>query len=115
MMDMANATNVLTTAQKAMGLYTTDLIANLSQLNRISDVFNKANIISNTSVLQLSEAIDNEAGTAIKNFNLDLEQSVAVLSVFADKGIKGSSAGTLFGRSMRLLTKAYARNSDVFK
>ena len=113
--DLATATDLLTDAQSALGLTSADTIQNMENMVRLSDVLVKANTLANATVQQFSESLTNEAGAAIKAFNIDVETGVAVLAVYADQGIKGMKAGSLFGRSLRLLTKEAVDNEKAFK
>lgn len=113
--DMAQATDLLTDAQSALGLTVKDAAQNMTNMLKVSDVLVKANTLANASVQQFSEALTNEAGAAIKQYNIDLEEGVAILAAYADQGIKANVAGSLFGRMTRLLIKAMNENAGVFK
>lgn len=113
--DMATATDLLTDAQSALGLTVKDSTQNMLNMTYLSDMFVKGNTLANTSVQQLSEAITNDAGAAIQNFNLDLENAVGVLAAYADRGIKGNIAGSMFGRMLRLLSGKAIENKAAFK
>jgi TP901 family phage tail tape measure protein len=113
--DLATATDLLTDAQSALGLSSKDATENMEGMTRLSDILVKANTLANASVQQFSEALTNEAGAAIRQYNLDLTDSVGVLAAYADQGIKGQKAGSMFGRSVRLLTKAAKDNAKEFK
>lgn len=112
--DMALATDLLTDAQSALGLTVDDTTQNLKNMTRASDVLVKANTLANATVQQFSEALTNKAGAAMRSLNIDMEEGVAVLSVFADQGIKGSEAGTTFNAAIRGLTNGVQRNADVW-
>ena len=112
--DMARATDLATDAQSALGLASDDAAENLEGLTRTTDVFVRANELANTSVEQVSEAITQQAGNAMRNLNMDMEEGVAVLAAFADQGIKGSQAGTAFAATMEGLTRNARTNADEF-
>lgn len=114
MFDLATATDLVTDAQSALGLSVEDSEQNLKNLVRVSDVLVKANTLSNATVEQFSEAITNKAGAAMRDVNMDIESGAAVLAVFADQGVKGAYAGTLFSIVLRdMQTKAIA-NGEAF-
>jgi TP901 family phage tail tape measure protein len=117
MFDMAQATDLLTDAQSALGLtIRDDAVTNMMNLTKVSDVLVKANTLANASVQQFSEALTNKAGAAIKAVGMDIEEGVAVLAAFADQGIKSSEAGTQFGIILRdLQTKALANTRTFSK
>jgi len=113
--DMALATDLLTDAQTALGLASKDAAENQKELLRISDVLVKANTIANASVQQFAESLTADAATAARGFGSSLETTVAVLAAYASAGKKGAESGNLFGRAVRLLTKAQRENGEVFK
>jgi TP901 family phage tail tape measure protein len=112
MFDMATATDLATDAQSALGLTVDDAQQNLRNLTKVTDILVTANTLANASVLQFSEALTREAGAAIKAYNMELEEGVAVLAAFADQGIKGQVAGSGFARIMRLMQQAATNNKD---
>ena len=115
MFDMATATDLATDAQSALGLTVDDAQANLSNLTRVTDVLVKANTLANASVQQFSEALTNKAGAALKVVNKDVEEGVAVLAVFADRGVKGAEAGEKLNQVLRDIPRATAKNKSEFE
>jgi TP901 family phage tail tape measure protein len=115
MFDMAQATDLLTDAQSALGLTSDDTAENLQNMADLSDVLVKANTLANASVQQFSEALTNKAAASMRSLNIDMEEGVAVLAVFADQGIKGSEAGTTFNATIRGLTNGVLRFADRFE
>ncbi len=116
MFDMARATDLLTDAQSALGLtLRKDVIQNMKNMTRVSDVLVKANTIANATVEQFSESLTREAGAALKSFAISIEEGVAVLAVFADQGVKAELAGTSLSRILRLMTTAAVRNSAAYE
>jgi len=113
--DMARATDLLTDAQSALGLSSKDVNKNMTGLLKVSDTLVKANTLANATVEQFSEALTHEAGPAIKQYNMDLEEGVAILAAYADQGLKGNVAGSMMGRMTRLLIRSINDNGEVFK
>jgi len=114
--DMALATDLLTDAQSALGLtIRDDVIKNMENMIRTSDVLVKANTLANATVQQFSEALTTRAGAALKILNKDMEEGVAVLAAMADQGIKGAEAGTRLDVVLRDLQKASIKNRSEFK
>jgi len=113
--DMAEATDLLTDAQSALGLTVDDATENMRNMTRVSDVLTGANTLANASTRQFSLALTTQAGPAIKGFNVSLEQGVAVLAAYADQGIKGQRAGTMFSRMLRLMTKGFRDNTAAWR
>ena len=112
MFDMATATDLATDAQSALGLTVNDATENLMNLTRVTDVLVKANTLANATVQQFSEALTNKAGSALKVTNKDIEEGVAVLSAFADRGVKGAEAGEKLNQILRDVSRAVKKNNS---
>lgn len=112
--DLATATDLLTDAQTAMGLSSKDVIKNQKEMIRVSDVLVGANTLANASVRQFSEALTNRAAAALTNVNKSLEEGVAVLAAFADKGVKGQIAGTRLAMMLNALDMAARNNKKAW-
>ena len=115
MFDMATATDLATDAQSALGLTSKDATENLMGLTRVTDVLVKANTLANASVQQFAEALTTKAGAALKVVNKDVEEGVAVLAAFADRGVKGAEGGEKLNQVLRDIPRATAKNSEAFK
>lgn len=113
--DMALATDLLTDAQSALGLASKDAQISLTNMTRVADVLVKANTLANASVEQFSVALTSKAGAALKSFNKDVEEGVAVLAAMADQGIKAQLAGNALARILLLLSKASQDNQEAFE
>jgi len=112
--DLAQATDLLTDAQTAMGLSSKDVIENEKNLIRVSDVLVGANTLANASVLQFSEALTNKAAPALVSLNKEVEEGVAVLAAYADKGIKGRLAGQRLTMMLNGLFAATRENKKAW-
>jgi TP901 family phage tail tape measure protein len=116
MFDMALATDLLTDAQSALGMtIRDDVVKNMENMTRVSDVLVKANTIANATVQQFSESLTNRAGAALRLVNKDVEEGVAVLAAMADQGVKGAEAGTRLDIVLRDLQVRGIKNADTFK
>ena len=114
--DLALATDLLTDAQSALGLtIRDDVIKNMENMTRVSDVLVKANTLSNATVQQFSESLTNKAGAAMKLLNKDIEEGVAVLAAWADQGVKGTEAGNYLNIVLRDLQTASIKNEETFE
>lgn len=85
-MDLATCSDLVTDSMSAMGVSVNDLAHYL-------DVVAAAQSNSNTSMQQLLEAFV-ECGGSAHNFGLNVEDLSTVLGVMANRGIKGTEAGT---------------------
>ena len=112
--ELALATDLLTDAQTALGLSSKNVIENEKNLIRVSDVLVGANTLANASVLQFSEALTNKAAAAMVNLNIEVEEGVAVLAAYADKGVKGRLAGQRLTMMLNGLFDATRQNKKVW-
>ena len=109
---MAKATEMLSDAQNALGLATSDTTQDMINMTRVSDVLVQANIMASASTQQFGEAITNKAGARLRMLNKDMEEGVAVLMAYAAAGTKGSMAGEKLDIMLRELAHAQASNSQ---
>lgn len=107
---MAKATEMLSDAQNALGLATSDTAQDMINMARVSDVLVQANIMASASTQQFGEAITNKAGARLRMLNKDMEEGVAVLMAYASAGTKGSMAGEKLDIMLRELAHAQASN-----
>ena len=114
MFDMAQATDLLTDAQSALGLSVDDSAQNMENMARVSDVLVKANTLANATVEQFSTSLTTKAGSALKALGKDVEEGVAVLAAFADQGIKAELAGNQLSIVLRDLTTKAIKNKGAF-
>lgn len=85
-LDLAQASDIMTDTMSMFGIES-------DEASRASDVFAAAQANSNLSVDQLSEALI-KAGPTAAALGEDIEETSAMLGIFADQGLKGSKAGT---------------------
>lgn len=112
--DMAQATDLLTDAQTALGLSSKDANENLQNMERVSDVVVKGATLANASVEQLSLSLTNKAAAAFRAVGKPVEEAVAVLAAFADQGKKGQVAGEALNIIMAQLPKTATANAEQF-
>jgi len=114
MFDMAQATDLLTDAQSALGLSSDNAAENLENMTALSDILVKANTLANASVEQFSTALTTKAAVSMKTFGIETETGVAALAVFADQGIKGEAAGTRLDATLLGLSRTAINNADAY-
>jgi len=112
--DLSTATDLLTDAQTALGLSSKDAAVNQKNLVRVSDVLVKANTLANASVQQFAEALTSKAAASLVNVNKEMEEGVAVLAAYADKGIKGTLAGERLTMMLNGLFAATQKNKKAW-
>ena len=113
--DMATATDLATDAQSALGLAVKDVAQNQRNLARVTDVLIAANTKANATAEQFSQALTRKAGAALRGFNKDIEEGVAVLAVYADQGVKGANAGEKLNAVLNQVSATAVKNADEFK
>lgn len=109
--DLSTAVTLAADSQKALGLSFKDPIKNAESLTRITDILVGVNTLANANTLQFAQALTNEAGPAMKAWNIQLEEGVAVLAAYADQGTKGEKAGSDFSRMLRFLMQGFRENN----
>lgn len=96
--DLATATDITTDVLTAFGMSVDDL-------TRVNDAFINTTSKSNTTIIQMGEAMKYAAPTA-KLFGLSIEQTSAMIGTLASSMIKGEMAGS--GLNMVLLKSSKA-------
>jgi TP901 family phage tail tape measure protein len=115
MFDMATATDLLTDSLTALGQDSEDPQEQMKNMQELSDQLVKANTMANASVEQFSEALTNRAAAAIRNYNVDQEEGIALLASFADQGVKGRKAGRRLSIMLRDMQNAAQDNAEKFE
>ena len=85
-MDLASCSDLVTDSMSSMGIAVGDL-------QHYLDICTKTQSSANTSMEQLLQAYV-VCGGMLKNLNVPLEESAALLGTLANRGIKGAEAGT---------------------
>ena len=99
-MDLARCSDLVTDSMSALGIQVGE---NGEGLSNYMDVAAKAQNKSNQTAEQLMEAYLGVGGT-MNNLGVPLTESAAALGVLANRGIKGSEAGTALNAIMNNLT-----------
>jgi TP901 family phage tail tape measure protein len=103
-MELATASDITTDTMSAFGL-------EASKATEVADMLAKAQSKTNTSVEQLGEALKYSAADA-NAAGQSLASTSAILGVFGDQGVKGSSAGTILSNMLKDLREK-AENGAV--
>ena len=101
-MDLGIASEIVTDTMSAFKI-------EASEAGQVADVFAKLQSIANTNVEQAGAAFSMAAPNA-RAFGQSLEQTSAMLGIFADAGIKGTRAGTTLNGIFRDLTNGAENN-----
>lgn len=113
--DLSESTQLLTTSVSALGLSSTNATTYQQNLARVSDVLARSANVSEASIKGLAEALTNKAAASARLLGQDVEEVVAVLSVFAKQGKAGEAAGEAYAIVMRDLQNAAIDSKDAFK
>lgn len=92
-LDLATASSITADTMSVFNMSMEDSV-------RAADVFAKGANSANTTVELLGESMA-YGGASAAAAGMDIEQTVAIFAAFADAGIKGSRAGTVFEAVMR--------------
>lgn len=106
-LDLATTSDLVTDSMSALGLTVDELAGYL-------DVAAKANNKSNQTAQQLMEAYLGVGGT-MNNLNVPIAESATALGVLANRGIKGSEAGTALNAIMVNLTTGTGQAGKALK
>ena len=110
-LDLARTSDLVTDSMSATG----EVIGeNGENLQRFLDVATKANNKSNQTAEQLMEAWI-QTGGVFKGLKVDIEDSATALGVLANRGIKGSEAGTALNAIMINLTTGAGQAGKAMK
>lgn len=113
--DLAVATDLATDALSALGLASEDTGENAANLERVMNALIAASTTANASTEQFSESLIAGTAPALRRVGKDLEEGLALLAVFADRGIKGAAAGEQVNIMLRDLPRALGRNAEKFR
>jgi len=113
--DLSAATEMAVGSQAALGLASKDAETNLKNLRRVTDNLVTANELSQATVSQFAESLANEAAAAMKVWNIELEEGVAILAAYAKQNIRGAEAGSAFGRMLRFMMMGARKNREEWE
>lgn len=94
----ANAVSVMVSALKTFSL-------DAKEATNVANLFAGGANVSMASVESLGESMT-YAGSIAAAYGMSLQETIGVLSLYSDKGMQGSVAGTAFAQSMAALTNA---------
>lgn len=106
-LDLARASDLATDSMSALGL-------EADELNGYLDIIVNTQSRANTSTGQLLEAFVAAGGT-LKDYNVSLEESSALMAVMANRGIKGAEAGNSFNTVMINLATGAGKAGKAMK
>ncbi len=113
--NLAKATELLSDAYITLGLRTGDASQQMRNMQRVADVLTEANNMAQGSIEEFAEALTNRAGVAMRVFGISVEEGVAALAAFAERGIKGKKAGQQLFIVIRDLQRAALKNREEWE
>lgn len=105
--DLGTTSDLATDSLSALGLSAKDL-------GHYMDIISNAQSNANTTGTDLMESYIGVGGT-FKNLNTSLEESSTLLGVMANRGIKGSEAGTTLNSILINLTKKSGESAEAME
>jgi TP901 family phage tail tape measure protein len=115
MMDLAEATSMLSDSVNALGIRTGDLQTDMDNFTYLSDRLAKANSVANASMREFAQTLQNRWAGAMKSMNMQINEGIAVMAAYANQGRKGAVAGNELTMFFRDLTNAAVNNKAAFK
>ena len=115
MMDLAEATSMLSDSINALGIRTGDLQTDMDNFTYLSDRLAKANSVANASMREFAQTLQNRWAGAMKAMNMQINEGIAVMAAYANQGRKGAVAGNELTMFFRDLTNAAVNNKAAFK
>lgn len=106
-LDLARTSDMVTDTMAALGI-------GVNQLPNYLDVVAKAQNSTNQSAEQLMEAYLGVGGT-MKSLNIPITESATALGVMANRGLKGSEAGTALNAIMANLTTGAGQAGEMMQ
>ena len=106
-MSLSDSMNAVISASKSFGIP-------MSEAIRITDGYVRAANLGTAEAIDLSQGLAN-IGPAAAQFGLGFEQTLAILSMFNDQGIRGAEAGTQLKSMLLSLTKPTKEVEGTFK
>ena len=112
--DLATATDIATDTLGAFNLTTDDAIQLQKNLTRVNDVMAKTTASSNTTLVDLFEAVKKGAPT-FTAAGQSIESFSALAGVMANAGVKGTESGTALRNIMLRLSAPTGRAAGLIK
>lgn len=103
--DLATASDILSDVMSAFGM-------DAAEAGRAADIFAKAATSSNTTIQGIGDSMKYAAPVA-KTFGMNLEETAAVLAIFANNGIKGQRGGTSLRAALLSMAKPSKQAAEL--
>jgi TP901 family phage tail tape measure protein len=111
-LELSQSSDIASDALGAFGLRSADATTNAANMARVMDSLTRAAADSTTNVAELFEGIK-MGGSFAATSGVSIEQFTGLLGVLANKGIKGSEAGTAIRNSLLHLAKPTTEAKDT--
>ena len=113
--DLSSATSLLVGAQNALGMSSKNAADNLAGLVKVSDVLTRANQMADATSAQFAQALTNKSAAAARALGKTVEETVAVLMVFANQQKKAAEGGTALDIVWRDLQTKSIKNAKAWE
>ncbi len=92
-LNINTAADMLNDIQFSLNLVDENINQHAANVQRITDVIAMASVRSNATIEQIATSLVNKSATAMRLFNITLEEGTAALMVYAQQGTKAEVAG----------------------
>jgi TP901 family phage tail tape measure protein len=113
-MNLTEAARLATQTTAAFGLKANNASVYIENLGRVTDVLAYTNTRCQSTVEQLARAMANKGAARARFLGKSVEETAAVLSVYADQGKLAEEAGTYLDMSWRELGIKAIQNKQAF-
>lgn len=113
MMDMKTTVRLMFDSLSVLGMKSKDPEKLQDNLARLSNVMLIASKTATSTMEEYGKALTSKGGAAMRTFNKDAEETMAVLTVMASRGLKGQLAGNTLARLVVMMAKASRAAPDM--
>ena len=103
---LSQSTEILSKAVNQLGLSTSDTAGQLTQYNRVSDVFTAGARLAHIPIVQFAEAFSGRLPAALRTARVDLETAAAAMIVLSNAGLRGHEGTAAFTQTLQTLQRA---------
>lgn len=114
-LDLSKSIDLVAGSLSALGLRMKDPVENMENMQRLTDLLVKVNNLALGTVEDFAEALSHGAAASMKNYNVEVEEGIAVLAAFAEQNVRGREAGDKFQVFLRDLQRSALDNEDAFR
>ena len=115
MLDLKVAGEFLAGAVSSVGTASLGVGDRIEGMAKMADLLTAANNEALGTVEDFANAITNKSGQALRMYNIDVKQGIAMLMAYATQNIRGKVAGQQAYIALRDIQRAASANTEVWK